>query len=353
VENSTITMGSDLKNQFYILQQGIIVQTVGVLKNLHQADLVVLLSDGNYFDAAGVAFLGPDPALPFAMVEVKNSVTADHTFAHEVAHLFGCRHREDDLLAVGTARGHRFKTKLKTRRTIMQAFVGTNPILHYSNPNVNFKGVATGTTDRNNAAQLSLTGCTVANFMPNFAIFNTTISSTTSGCNIQATTTPRCASGTLGYEWYISRDGINWSNLFVNSSTLYHTVNVPGTYILKSVVIDGVGNSTYDRQFLYVNCAGFRGNGSNAPQNYMIKKIYPNPTATDDVTVVVEMEQTENVQLYITDINGNYKKMVTDQEMTTGKNTFTFKVTDLVAGSYHLNLRTENKEEYHLLIIKK
>jgi hypothetical protein len=94
-------------------------------------------------------------------------------------------------------------------------------------------------------------------------------------------------------------------------------------------------------------------NGSNDPQNYMIKKIYPNPTATDDVTVVVEMEQTENVQLYITDINGNYKKMVTDQEMTTGKNTFTFKVTDLVAGSYHLNLRTENKEEYHLLIIKK
>ena len=30
-------------------------------------------------------------------------------------------------------------------------------------------------------------------------------------------------------------------------------------------------------------------------------------------------------------MNGNYKKMIADQEMTIGKNTLTFKVTDLIA----------------------
>jgi hypothetical protein len=217
-------------------------------------------------------------------------------------------------------------------------------------------GRATGTSTRNNAGQLERVGCVVADFKapPQSSYpLNANISITqNNGCNIEAVANATCGTGNYMYDWYISNNGINWSNLFVNTSTLSHTVNAPGTYMVKCIVTDGVG-STYDRQFLYVNCAGFRGNGSNDPQNYMIKKIYPNPTATDDVTVVVEMEQTENVQLYITDINGNYKKMVTDQEMTTGKNTFTFKVTDLVAGSYHLNLRTENKEEYHLLIIKK
>ena len=146
---------------------------------------------------------------------------------------------------------------------------------------------------------------------------------------------------------------MNWNNLFINAPTLSHTVSQPGTYFVRCEATDNTGTMVYDQQIVFVNCAGFRGANPNEPQNYIIKKIYPNPTATDDVTVVIELQQNEEVQLYITDINGNFKKTVTDELMTEGKNTLTFSVADLVAGSYHLNLSTETQKEYHLLIIKK
>lgn len=65
------------------------------LRDQYQADLVVLLTDGNYGYAAGVVTeIGPNESTAFAIVEV-DCATANLTFAHETAHLFGGLHQND------------------------------------------------------------------------------------------------------------------------------------------------------------------------------------------------------------------------------------------------------------------
>ncbi|MCF6341923.1 MAG: zinc-dependent metalloprotease [Bacteroidales bacterium] len=65
------------------------------LRTQYQADLVVLLTYGQYIDYVGMArAIGPINSWAYAIVEV-DYATANLTFAHETAHLFGARHQND------------------------------------------------------------------------------------------------------------------------------------------------------------------------------------------------------------------------------------------------------------------
>ncbi len=78
------------------------------LRDQYKADLVILLTDGNYSVANGkVAMIGPSNDNAYAIVEADHATTV-LTFSHEVGHLFGGRHQSDFTL--GYAHGYYFKT---------------------------------------------------------------------------------------------------------------------------------------------------------------------------------------------------------------------------------------------------
>lgn len=131
------------------------------LRDQYGADLVALIADVN--DVCGVAWLfGNNPDYGFSMTSVHCS---SFTFAHELGHNFGCCHDRDNAGSGCTtpeAYGYRFNGVSGTQwRTIMSYAPGTR-IGHFSNPNINYDGAATGTATENNAATFPVTHSDIA-----------------------------------------------------------------------------------------------------------------------------------------------------------------------------------------------
>jgi len=144
------------------------------LRNTHQADLVVLLTDGNWGGIFGISFLDEwgNPDFGYAISEI-DAAGGRFTFTHELAHDFGCKHDNDDRGApdfVFDARGDDFWAPWywpTRRRTVMRRLGDGSRIMHFSNPDVKFKGKKTGEEDeRENEDQLTAMGCTVSEYRP-------------------------------------------------------------------------------------------------------------------------------------------------------------------------------------------
>lgn len=163
---------------------GIVRDDNQTLRNQENADIVVFYTGLDYFTqdqdilgiALGLQFPGGtvDPIEDaYALVETAPEAIASFTFAHEVGHLFQCRHEETDDSNGTFQHGHSFsygcflgfgcRTVLTIMRTLPTA--DEPRILHYSNPKVKYRRKPTGITNlRDNARQLFSTGCTVAAF---------------------------------------------------------------------------------------------------------------------------------------------------------------------------------------------
>ncbi|NJO02797.1 MAG: T9SS type A sorting domain-containing protein [Bacteroidia bacterium] len=101
----------------------------------------------------------------FCVVTVPGITFGRFTFAHEVAHLQGARH-DDDNRTPSYARGYVLNNSSLSIRTIMALGCSQNNgcrIQFFSNPNVTFNGQPVGTTDRNNARRLNETSIVVRN----------------------------------------------------------------------------------------------------------------------------------------------------------------------------------------------
>jgi len=179
------------------------------LRNLNFADMVVLLTEGNYFDANGSggtifgavaeeptptgkrSSLGiPQDDLSYAIVEAEFTNVKYNT-SHELGHLFGCRHQIEDDSHGTIEHGFSFRacnvwpfkknwfTIMHTIRSEPGTTLGNQNgrLGQFSNPNIKFKGITTGTTNHNNNAQhIRNNSCSVANFRNNTALFSAFIS---------------------------------------------------------------------------------------------------------------------------------------------------------------------------------
>lgn len=129
--------------------------TIDGWRTQYRGDLVCQFT-GNYSGILGrAAAIGASKTSAFCIVEPEEASGDLHVFAHEMGHLFGCAH---DTEPMNTARGHSFKTGTnsmgmggKKRATVMSLTWQEHRIPHYSNPNVGFMNVPTGTGNRNSA----------------------------------------------------------------------------------------------------------------------------------------------------------------------------------------------------------
>ncbi|TWT46235.1 Immunoglobulin I-set domain protein [Phycisphaerae bacterium RAS1] len=140
------------------------IDEVHTLRGEHGADMVVMLT--NVGDVCGIGWLytgGADRAFSITSVRCLSL-----TFAHELGHNFGCCH--DRANAGGgcfnsQSYGWRFNGQGGTLwRTIMAYAPGTR-IGYFSNPNINYDGIPTGTNGEYNARTIGLTAPTVSTYL--------------------------------------------------------------------------------------------------------------------------------------------------------------------------------------------
>lgn len=153
------------------------------LRAQYSADLVVMLTDDRYGSTYGIVnAIGPCFSCAYAIVAAPRMIMPRWTFAHEVAHLFGARHNRssnggNDNTDI-CSHGWRFFDNTSTERRTIMALLGTTGerILHFSNPNISFNGVATGTANDDNSKIIRNSGCTIADyFSSNFTSGETAI----------------------------------------------------------------------------------------------------------------------------------------------------------------------------------
>jgi len=171
------------------------------LRNQHKADIVVLLTNQGYFDADGgqtfgiVSQIKADNAHAYLIAEIPFLIAPRWTLAHEVGHIFGARHNRtnnggnDDEDICAHARRFDDGDNI-ARRTILarmgnvpnDPFFGDGRILYYSNPDVDFNGAETGTTNNDNAKAIRNTGCAVGSYRSS-PFFNVEIAGPISLCS--------------------------------------------------------------------------------------------------------------------------------------------------------------------------
>ena len=144
------------------------------LRNTYSADVVVLLTDGDYdYGVLGqVRVIGPSNSNAYAIVEAEYA-TARFTFAHEIGHLQGGRHQQCSVYnrggcdpAGGSAHGYGWTVGGGNYNWTIMHQLGRsgNRIQHFSNPSVYYNGIATGASNNNVAQNFRNTASTIANF---------------------------------------------------------------------------------------------------------------------------------------------------------------------------------------------
>ena len=133
------------------------------LRDLHNADMVALITDGNYEGLCGKAY-GFDYELENNMFQITeyNCAVSNFTLAHEFGHLQGCRHNVDPN-DTPFPFGHGF-SQGGVFQTIMAVCCGGVKVNYWSNPYVFYPGVGSmGTLNFNyNASALNISDSTVA-----------------------------------------------------------------------------------------------------------------------------------------------------------------------------------------------
>ncbi len=127
------------------------------LRDQYSADICVLLiNDVTY---CGLAYgINVIERNAFCAVTAYNCATGYYSFGHEIGHLLGCRHDTFVDSSVTPFRyGHGYVSPTNNWRTIMaygNACSGCTRIQYWSNPNILFGGISTGTTGLNNNARV-------------------------------------------------------------------------------------------------------------------------------------------------------------------------------------------------------
>ena len=167
VSSAQITYSEVGKTYETMVSELISLPDVATLRDNVKADVVVMLStNGSY---CGMAYQYGGAA--FAMSVVNYScATGYYSFAHEIGHIQGASHNVENSGGASFAYGYGYRNIATSPawRTIMSygcSTVACPRLQYFSNPNINYNGLAMGTPSTNdNARVLNETAATVAGF---------------------------------------------------------------------------------------------------------------------------------------------------------------------------------------------
>lgn len=195
------------------------------LRTQHKADLVLLYSWQGYGDFGGVPspeiYLHPVNARAFAVVSLNGS-NIPVIGAHELSHLFGCNHNDDNF-GLPYAKGFVFSI---FNTLVAKGNAPGSKILYYSNPNKSFNGSVMGDATHNNAKVMNDKAAIVKAFRSEPNVLNGWVNGPYSGYEYQIYTyeaISRCGSPPYTYQWQESTDGINYSG---NGTGEFHNVGL-------------------------------------------------------------------------------------------------------------------------------
>lgn len=357
--------------------------TVSSLRAQFTADCVVLLTDGNYSMSSGNVYgltpsCGPSSSMAFSIVEADQAATR-MTFAHELAHQFGCKHSpgmNNGGCEPSFERPHWFNHNWRDRYTIMEAGVKKKQrIPHFSNPDVSYHGHPTGThadpsgnVERDNARQLREQACVVGQFLTSNdlrAIIYGDDHICVSSLSIPIPLVAQASGGGPGpytYLWQISNDGINYNptplsttdNALVPTPT---TLEAGDIIFIKLTVVSGTGQIYVTYQEIRVlplespDCDG--GNKRSAEYKKPDStgtafSVFPNP-ANDYFSVVLNhITIDEAISVELISLDGTQQKMLTfNGELEQ----VDFATSDLANGTYLIRLKSKTLNETQKLVI--
>ena len=357
---------------------------IGQLRDDFGADLAVLITgeEVNYQNLFGIALAGttinndfvftaPCNNCTYAIARIQSSAGPRWTLAHEIAHLFGARHENDNTSPADCAQGFIFNPFGNEGRTVM-ATLGREGrrVLHYSDPDIQFNGFNTGTPTNDNAAIIRGAMCAVTNLNStiNFDVF---INGQSDWCvfttepvlpytyysAIKAPSNGQPGIGPYTYDWRVNLTGdfVNdpGSSLSSSSSlTLNYVPGCPQFYVQLTVTTaDGVVevatklvNVRYcdfcEHQYGYTS----RKSSGNADLNSTAAVVFPNPTH-DEIFVEVNSAATI-ILLY--DSFGN----VVRRYEALGLPPFRLSVEGIREGIYFLALIDNGKSNTYKVIIQ-
>jgi hypothetical protein len=343
----------------------------------NNADIRFLLTNEDYpntsgaFGAIPIDQLNPAAMNKIGIVDVPFIGSIRYTFAHEIAHHFGCWHSTNTMSGCRNGMHLDFPDQQLDRNTIMGTGTTALPfapnftrIQHFSNPAVSFGGLPTGVADtRDNAAQIRGAFCEVANKFP--GQYSASISKNTIGiiCEGDILTFEAnvfagicqdpftlmfsdCATGPYQYEWRVSNfPSFNNSPVIGNAQSFTFTVQYCPIYV-RVTVVSANGLTTTSTNFY--NCASAiicdglvqeptDRNGKNLPTARGTIRCVPNP-AYDQIKVLFS-EPGQDAILTVTDVAGNVKLA---QNINTSQGDMMLDISDWSQGVWFLYVQGQH-----------
>jgi hypothetical protein len=352
-----------------------------------RADIIVLITNQNYLDpTSGNRIFGianstdPTSENKFCIVESGFLLDPRYSFAHEVAHQFGCHHIEtDDSHGDPCAHGHFLTLPGNiTRATILGPSPAINfgavnaRIQHYSNPDIFFAGISTGISDqRDNAREIRSAMCEAANNEPPAGI-NISINGATSFCSINGNLinpvytvdiTPPVAGlpGQPPYniQWYWSQDGFPGTYIGTGNSITANLFACPSFYLF-AVVTSGDGQTYTEKKKIYTAlCSACPQNKMTDSQQILPKqttddsenvKIFPNPT--DGIFMIDFIDNFIPLKIELFDLNGSKVLEVIPNPQSDDQHHFKIDLKGQPCGFYMLKLQNKDKIISRKLVVQ-
>lgn len=356
----TTSMTNDLNS----LEKNLVAQA---LRDSYHADLVVLFTDGEYNDGTRGKAQTVDlvNSKSFAIVELWTA-TARKTFAHEVGHLYGCRHQETSGSPT-YAQAYCMKNGLGivTDRTIVVGNLNDdqakNRLLNFSNPNIQVNGKATGTNNENNAKRITESHPIVSAFRPNpnppFAAYvdGPTFVTTQGGKNYEVTYS--CGSAPYSIVWHYSYDGINY--LPTNTTTdvfTYYFYQTQKVWIKATVTGNGKSVSAFIAVTSQMpNPYKTTVQDKDSLESTLQLIIEPNP-ASNETRISYSLEKDAAVQLEVLDVSGNIMAVLENDKNVLrkkGLHIHQWRADDVKAGTYLVRLTKEGDSQIKRILIVK
>lgn len=300
--------------------------TANSLRDQFNADVVVLLTNGNYGSAFGIAYFAVYQGAGFAYcIADINAPTNRYTPSHEVGHIMGCKHDNHNgpfPNVLASSRGKRWNEGSIPRRTILARAGSEGRIRHFSNPVIRFNGIRTGDSNsRNNARQIRNQATLVANFWPDSDPFSVFVSGPTTIWNTSShfewcADIPFCVTP-LSYNWDWSSNGYSYQHLgvgdcvskrgdFFNTSarTIFIRVTARGPNGKRATRVHRVTNrqDIYQRNPKSKNLVSQNGITMGA-------RLYPNP-ASKSLQIKLDIRSAGFLDSYIVNELGQMVKNV-------------------------------------------